>query len=174
MVPLIRGHAIVAEIDGQPIPPILIGNYWRNPVFVFRIGKFIFRRFIMVYTAYTTTYDPFYSLFNKFNRDFQEVKGWTYRIDREKGLGKVFINALGVNKDDIDITWKNGEKQGTVDFIVKGKTVIDEELKPFEFEVGFVSPLPVKKLHKKFENGLVILTLEFDKPVQPEIEVVEE
>ena len=128
----------------------------------------------MVYYTYTNTSYPFEQLFHKFNRDFQEVRGWTWRIDEEKNLGEVFINALGCNKDDIDITWKNGEKQGSVEFTVKGETTIHEKLKPFSFEVSFISPLPVKKLTKKFVNGLVILTLEFDKPLQPEIEIVEE
>lgn len=129
---------------------------------------------MVYYTTYTNASYPFESLFHKFNRDFQEVRGWTWRIDEEKNLGEVFINALGCNKDDIDITWKNGEKQGSVDFLVKGETIVHEKLKPFSFEVGFTSPLPVKKLTKKFVNGLVILDLEFDKPLQPEIEIVEE
>lgn len=129
----------------------------------------------MVYTTYAYSSSPVFSYLTKpvFNRDFQEIRGWTSRIDEEKGLGFVYINALGVDKDDIDIIWKNGEKQGTVDFTVKGKTEIDG-LRPFSFDVGFTSPLPVKKLSKKFMNGLVVLTLEFDKPLQPEIEVVEE
>jgi HSP20 family molecular chaperone IbpA len=128
----------------------------------------------MVYTYTTTDYPSFSSVIHKFNRDFQEVKGWTYRMDKENNSAKVFINALGVAKEDIDVTYKNGEKQNTVEFLVSGKTIVDESLKPFEFEVGFISPLPVRKLHKKFENGLVILTLEFDKPAQPDIEVVED
>jgi len=56
---------------------------------------------MVYYTTYTNASYPFESLFHKFNRDFQEVRGWTWRIDEEKNLGEVFINALGCNKDDI-------------------------------------------------------------------------
>lgn len=124
---------------------------------------------------YETTFPSYFDLIsNKFNREFKEVKGFTSRIDEGKNIAKVFVNALGVNKDDIEILWKDGYKNGTVDFTVKGKTVVDEELKPFEFEVVFTSPHPVKKISKKVENGLVILTLHFDKPAQPDILIEEE
>jgi len=126
----------------------------------------------MVYTNYSGF--PFYSVYHTFNRDFQEVKGWTYRIDEEKGFADVFINALGVSKDDIDVTWRNGDTQDSVIFTVKGETKIDERLKVYDVNLSFVSPYPVKRLTKKFANGLVILHLEFSKPSQPEIEVVEE
>jgi hypothetical protein len=124
----------------------------------------------MVY-YYSTLFDPFELIFHKFNRPFQEVKGIHFEVSEDESKGFAYINAIGVKTDDIDITFKNGERNGTVEFTVKGETKVDN-LKPFNVDVSFLVSRPVKTLHKRFENGIVILEIGFDKPSQPDIEIV--
>lgn len=125
----------------------------------------------MVYAYYSYS-DPFESIFHKFNRPFQEVKGWSYEVAEDKKSAKIYINALGVREEDIDLTWEEGEKRNTVIFHVKGETKIDN-LRPFNLEQSILVPIPVKTLKKSFVNGLIILELGLAEPSKPEIKVID-
>ena len=127
--------------------------------------------------VYTNGFWPFGSfelepVFHKFNRAFQEVRGWTYRISEDGSSAVVYINALAVSPEDIEVSYKNGRDRDSVEFTVKGETQVDD-LKAFNVEFSFISPIPVKTLKKRFENGLVILELGFSKPTAPDIELLD-
>jgi HSP20 family molecular chaperone IbpA len=125
----------------------------------------------MVYSVYTYAL-PFERNSVKFNRSFQEVKGLQI-VGNEDGSGTVIANALGVSPEDIEISWRYGETHNSTIFTIKGETKIDGLEKPYNFEYSFTAFSPVKKIQKKFVNGLVILNVTFDKPSQSEIEVEE-
>ena len=126
----------------------------------------------MVYSAYTDTLFPFEFLFSRFNRPFQEIKSGIYVEKKDETGGTVYLNIFGISPDDVDITWKNGQRNDTVEFTVKGETKIDE-LRPFNIEYKFVVPHTVKTMKKRFLNGLLALDFTFNKPAQPDIEVLE-
>lgn len=124
----------------------------------------------MVY--YPALIDPFELLFHKFNRPFQEVKGGIFKSSEDGSKGTVYINALGVKEEDIDISFRNGERNGTIEFMVKGESKIDDS-EVFNVNVTFLVFRSVKTLKKRFENGLVILELGFNEPSQPDIKIIE-
>ena len=125
----------------------------------------------MAYSVYSYSGFPFERGLVRFNRVSQEVKGLSSK-ENDDNTGTVIINALGVNPDDIELNYQYGDVRDSVLFTVKGESKIDGVEKPYSLEYNFPVFRPVNKVSKKFVNGLVILTLYFNKPSQPEIEVV--
>lgn len=124
----------------------------------------------MTYTSFT---NDFLKQFYGYTRPFHEVEG--YHVKEEKdGSNTAFINALGVDPADISISVKS-EYPRTQVLSITGKT--KNELWGEEFSVNlsfYVRKPPIKKITKSFRSGLLILKLEYDKPVQSEVLIVEE
>lgn len=118
-----------------------------------------------------TLLDDFFREIYKFNRPFKEVEGYVSQHN-EDGTDTLCFNALGVNPDDItiDVQREYPERQY---LMVSGKT--KDDVLESEYSVNFTVAVrkPIKKIIKSFRSGLLILKLEYDKPSQPKIEIVD-
>jgi len=126
----------------------------------------------MNYTL-ATPYD-FYSTFDDlhycFQHLFQEQDG-QYSVEKD---GKIIlmVNVLGVRKEDLDVKVDNDrDHQGWQIITVKGKT--NNEAVNREFSVFWQKRVKnsIKKLDGVVENGVLTLTLEFNEPVKPSVEI---
>ncbi len=119
----------------------------------------------MVYTASLTS--DFLKQFYGYTRPFHEVEG--YRVKQEDdGSTTLFVNGLGVDLSDVTITVKT-EYPKTQVLLVSGKTHNDTWGEDFSVDVSFYVRKPIKKIKKSFRSGLIILKMEYDVPVQPEV-----
>ena len=116
-------------------------------------------------------YSHFFKLFYGFNRPFHEVKGYDIKLN-DDGSTTLFINALGIDSDDIDITVKGSNDGETQWLRISGKTT--DEIFEEEFSINLVFQLSrqIKKITKIFRNGLLILKIEYNAIIQPDVEIV--
>lgn len=115
-------------------------------------------------------YSDFYKLFYGFNRPFHEVKGYEARTE-ENGDTTLFINALGVSPEDIEVTVEKPVDNRQY-LKVFGKThseILDDD---FSINFSFIVGKPIKKITKYSQNGLLTLRVEYNKPIQPDVEIV--
>jgi len=116
--------------------------------------------------------DDFFKEFYRYDRPFQEVKGYVVKQDKD-GSSTVVLNALGVNPADIDIKVSQDDSSYQTLSVV-GKTHCKPLEKDFSIEFYFKVRKPIRKIIKSFNSGLLFLKVEYDKPAQPKVEILEE
>ena len=104
-----------------------------------------------------------------FSRPWYERKGW-YAIEKE---GKTFIlvNVLGVAEKDVIVNVDSSIQSGKHLLSVNGKTHNDLIDKDFAIQIKWVTE-PLKEVVKSFENGIMTLELEYEKPVKPMVKII--
>jgi len=102
-----------------------------------------------------------------FNRPFYESKGW-YAKEKD-GKTFVVVNVLGVNEKDVDVSVNSTDNPNKQSLSVTGKTQNELLEKEFSVNVRFLVSHPMKEVVKTFENGLLILEIEYDEPVKPNV-----
>lgn len=114
-------------------------------------------------------YSQFPMLKKQYHRPFSEFDA--YKVFRmENGNTQVFINALGVKPEDVNVSVEEIESGQLL--IVEGKSEI-ENLGNSSFYYSW--PIKsVEKIRKRFENGILVLEIEYKKPVKSEVKIVEE
>lgn len=113
--------------------------------------------------------DDFFKEFYRYKRPFQEVEGYVIKQD-EDGNSIVVINALGVDPADIDINVTQDDSNYQTLAIV-GKTQNSVLEKDFSIELYFKVRKPIKKIIKSFSSGLLSLEIQYNKPIQPQVEI---
>lgn len=119
----------------------------------------------------TSFADDFFKEFYRYSRPFQEVKGYVIKQD-EDGNDIAVINALGVDPADIDVqVSQDNDVYQTLS--ITGKTQNELLEKDFSIEFYFKVRKPIKKIIKTFNSGLLSLKIQYDKPTQPKVEIIE-
>lgn len=109
--------------------------------------------------------------FYSYKRPFQEVKGYFIKHE-EDGTDTIFVNALGIDPIDVNITVKAEHKMQLLNVYGTTKDKICGE--DFSVNLVFYFNKQVRKIRKSFRSGLVILKIEYDVPPQPSVEIVED
>lgn len=122
----------------------------------------------MMYFPFT---NDFLKQFYSYKRPFQEVQGYSVKHD-ENGEDTIFLNALGVDPTDVEISVKSEYPRNQI-LTVTGTTKNKEWDEDFSINFAFSVRKPIKKILKSFRSGLLMLKIEYDKPVQPDVEIVE-
>ena len=55
---------------------------------------------------------------------------------------------------------------------ISGKTYQETLDEDYSIYLSFRTKIPMKKVTKTFSSGLLVLKVEYDKPVQPDVEIV--
>lgn len=105
-----------------------------------------------------------------YSRPFREVDSYL-PINLDDGTTNLYINALGINKEDINVSVTQPEDYSGYVLNVSGKTE-EEKLGTFSFDYQFRTK-KISKITKILKNGILILNLEWEKPVNPDVEIVE-
>lgn len=105
-----------------------------------------------------------------FDRPFYEKFGASHKeVD-----GKIhfFINALGVNKDDLVVRVEATEHPSRNIVFVSGKTERKDFSSPFGFSYKIPTRKPVDEVKlESFDAGLLEISLSFKEPVQPDVKI---
>ena len=114
-------------------------------------------------------YSQFPMLKKQYRRPFSEFDSFkAFRL--ENGNTQVFVNALGVKSEDVKVSVQELESGQLL--VVEGESEI-ENLGSTSFYYSW--PIKsVNKIRKHFENGILVLEIEYKKPVASEVEIVEE
>lgn len=104
-----------------------------------------------------------------FNRPMYERKGWV-SIEKD-GKAFVFVNVLGINEKDIDVSVNSTDNPNHYLLSVSGKTKNELLDKEFSTEIQFTVFRPMKEVLKSVENGLLTLEIEFEEPVKPKVSI---
>lgn len=122
-------------------------------------------------------FSPMVFRYKKFNRPFKEVDGGVYEEENGGKTGVVWLNAFGVNPDDITIE-RGEESSGQTSLRVHGKTIVDSSVfqSPFDIDYQFVLPHAIKnsEVLVKNYNGLLRISFEYEPSVSPKITVIRE
>lgn len=113
--------------------------------------------------------DYFQNVGYGFSRPFYESKGW-YAKEKD-GKTFVVVNVLGINEKDIDVFVDSTDNPNKQQLSVSGKTHNELLDKDFSVNVKFLVSHPMKEVVKSFENGLLILEIEYDEPVKPNVSI---
>lgn len=113
----------------------------------------------------------FFKEFYRYSRPFQEVKGYVIKQD-EDGNDIAVINALGVDPADIEVQVSQDDASYQT-LSITGKTQNEILEKDFSIEFYFKVRKPIKKIIKRFNSGLLELEIQYDKPAQPKVEIIE-
>jgi len=117
----------------------------------------------------TTLYDFFTSDSYWFRRPFHESRG--YQTIEKDGKLLVVMNALGVNKEDVNIDVDATDNPNIQLLKVSASTKNESLDKLFQFSTSFY----VKSLREVewfLENGLLTVELTFNEPVKPSVKVI--
>lgn len=109
----------------------------------------------------------FDSYFYSFNRPMYERSGWM-AVEKD-GKITLVVNALGVDPKDIDVTVENSDTATNQILVLSGKThnaVLDKD---FSISMKWNLYKRVREVVKSFDNGLVVLEVEFETPVKPSV-----
>jgi len=119
-----------------------------------------------------TLTSDFLKQFYSYRRPFHEVEGYSVK-HQDDGTDLIFINALGVDPQDVTVEVRSEYPKSQI-LTVTGKTKNELWEEEFSVNLSFYVRKPIKKIAKSFRSGLISLKVEYDKPVQPDVEIVEE
>lgn len=109
----------------------------------------------------------FDNYFYSFNRPMYERSGWM-AVEKD-GRVTIVVNALGVSPEDINITVENSETASNQILVLGGKTHNSILDKDFSISMKWNLYKGVREVVKSFDNGLVVLEVEFETPVKPSV-----
>jgi len=116
--------------------------------------------------------EDFLKQFYGFNRPFHESSGYWYKTNEDGSL-TFFLNALGIEPSDVDVSVRSEYPNSQILSVV-GKTHNPDWDEDFSVNASFLVRKPIKKITKHFQSGLITLKVEFNKPIQPDVEIVEQ
>ena len=118
-----------------------------------------------MYTTFTTFNDVIRDS-GWFSRPFKEVTSYEFKT-LENGNGCLLVNALGINKNDIEVIVEASDSPNKQVLKVSGKSELFDE--KFQINLAFTIR-PVNKIIQKLANGILYIELVWNKPVSPDIE----
>ena len=121
-------------------------------------------------SPYFVSYTNFPISRKSYHRPFREVDSYL-PVNLENGTTNLYINALGIDKNDISVTVTQSEEYSGYILNGSGETET-KDLGKFSFEYHFPTK-KIAKITKELKNGILILNLEWEKPVNPDVEIVE-
>lgn len=113
-------------------------------------------------------FEEFFRMYSSFNRPFKEVSG--YQIIEGDDKFVICINALGVDPCDVTVEVK---EENTVSHLLSifGET---KDLFGSEYAIKLAfRTRPLEKVIKHFRAGVLYLELNFQKPKQAKVEILE-
>lgn len=102
-----------------------------------------------------------------YSRPFQEKNGYEYK-ELDNGNFQIAMNVLGINPEDIEITVAGTDYPNRQILNIVGES----EILDHKFQVNFRFIVKkMKTVTPTFKNGLLIVEIEWEKPVNPDVEI---
>ena len=105
----------------------------------------------------------------KYHRPFNELSSVKV-VQLENGSTKVFANVIGHNTDDVEVSVTNGEYAGKWFLNINAETE-HEHLGKFTTDYQIPVRNKIAEINGVVKNGLLEITIDWDKSSDPDVKV---